>query len=86
MYVLIDNLLWVVHEKNNDLKKLTDDLLSKLYARVYNWDCSKSTYRNIYNAIQDSKNLKELNDILTYEIWFRILIDNQLQQWQTLED
>jgi hypothetical protein len=86
MYVLIDNLLWIVHEKNNDLKKLTDNLLSKLYTRVYNWDCSENTYRNIYNAIQDSENLKELNDILTYEIWFKILIDNQLQQWQTLED
>ena len=77
MYVLIDNLLWIVHQKNNDLKKLTDNLLSKLYASVYNWDCSESTYRNVYHAIQDSENLKELNDTLTYEIWFKILIDNQ---------
>lgn len=77
MYVLIDNILWITHQKNNDLKKLTDNLLSKLYSQVWNWYCSESTYRNVYNAIQDSENLKELNDTLTYEIWFKILIDNQ---------
>jgi hypothetical protein len=76
MYLLIDNLLWVVHQKNNDLKKLTENLLSKLYAEVWNWNCSENTYRNIYHAIEDSKNIWELNEVLSYEIWFKILIDN----------
>lgn len=77
MYLLIDNVLWVVHQKSNDLKTLTDNLLSKLFCRVYNWDCSERTYREVYHAVEDSENLKELNDTLEYEIWFKILIDNE---------
>ena len=78
MYVLIDNILSTVLWKSESLKELTDWLLSKLYSQVWQWDLSKNTYRNIYHAIEDSENLKELNDALTYEVWYRILINNQL--------
>lgn len=78
MYVLIDNILGVVHQKSEDLKTITDNLLSKLYSRVWNWDCSERTYREVFHAVEDSRNLKELNDTLEYEIWFKVLINNQL--------
>lgn len=81
MYILADNILNTAIYKADSLQKITDLLLSKLYSQVFHWDLSKNTYRNVFHAIEDNKefwlSFKDLNDILSYEIGYKILISNQ---------
>lgn len=71
-YILKDTILKKKIWKPQTLEKLTDWLLQKAYAQVYQWDLDKQTYRGLYRAIKYSKNLKQLNEFLIYELWYYI--------------
>lgn len=73
MYYLQDIVLKTnIWKGEKDRHAITKNLLKKMRSQVYNWDCDKNTYRNVYHAIETDE-IEYINTILEYETWYKII-------------
>ena len=73
MYILSD--LWGNQFKSykaKDYKKVAEKFLEKCRKSCYNWYLAKSQVSDLYYTIEDWT-LKELNEFMEYEFWYKIL-------------
>lgn len=78
MKYIIKDCFWqyiIGFKRPQTLEKIKERLQSKLWKMVYNWELIESTYRTIYEYLHYCT-LEELNEILNYELWIKILIYN----------
>lgn len=75
MYILTDIMSWFIWIKTKTLKEMINTLLEEIREKVYEWELDKHAYRELYR-IKTCK-LKTINQYLVYELWLKILYDNQ---------